>query len=242
MQKRTLIISLFFLSTLLLGGCYTMTGSGNVIRETRDVSDFQKVSISGGGDLILEQGGNESVEIEAEDNIIEYIETEVHNGTLYIGFSEDRPVFFSTTRSIRYYVTMKDIEGIKVSGGGDVEAKEIESKELDLEISGGGDIEIRDLSAERVNIVVSGGGDIEIAGKVPVQYVEVSGGGDLDTSDLESEVVKLHVSGGGEAFVWATEELDIDVSGGGDVRYYGHPRLTESISGGGDVISKGDHR
>ncbi|MCJ7666613.1 MAG: DUF2807 domain-containing protein, partial [Actinobacteria bacterium] len=50
-------------------------GSGNVISEDRAVPGFSKISISGSGDLFIEQGDEESITITAEDNLIPLLTT-----------------------------------------------------------------------------------------------------------------------------------------------------------------------
>ncbi|MBN1872859.1 MAG: DUF2807 domain-containing protein, partial [Anaerolineae bacterium] len=59
-------------------------GSGNVIEETRDVRDFSRVRLAGFGRLHIERGDTESLRIKAEDNLLQYITTEVKDGELDI--------------------------------------------------------------------------------------------------------------------------------------------------------------
>ena len=90
MPKR-LLLSLIVIFPLVLGACDTLRvieGSGDVVTETRAVSGFDRVILGGIGELTLIQGEEESLEIEAEDNILPQITTEVRDGTLTISFDD----------------------------------------------------------------------------------------------------------------------------------------------------------
>ena len=73
-------IQFLFLSLFLVGSssCVinlqdTIYGSGDVITEDRSVSDFNKLKVSSGIDVIIKYGNSESLEIKADDNLIEHI-------------------------------------------------------------------------------------------------------------------------------------------------------------------------
>ena len=71
-----LIIGLF---SSACGGAETIQGSGNVTSESRNVSNFNEVELQGIGNLTVQQTGSESLTIEAEENIIPYLKTEVQD-------------------------------------------------------------------------------------------------------------------------------------------------------------------
>ena len=85
----TLILAAFVLNacniSALQGVGTTIRGSGNVVEETREVSGVSGVQLATIGDMVIELGDKESLRIEAEDNLLEYFETEVRNGKLIIG-------------------------------------------------------------------------------------------------------------------------------------------------------------
>ena len=244
MVKKTTILFMLALSALFLMACSVnslgvVRGSGKVITETRQVNGFDRVEIKDGGNLYLIQGTQESLEIEAEDNIMPYVQSRVVNNTLILELDDTVNKSFFTTRPIRYYLTMKDVHSLAISGGGDIESKELNTDILLADISGGGNLRIDSLKASTLNVNVSGGGDIDILnGDVPEQNIRVSGGGNYDARDLSSQKVTANVSGGGDLTVWVEGTLDVNVSGGGSVYYYGKPVVNSSISGGGDVIQR----
>ena len=244
MNKRistifALVLSALFLMACSVSGFGLVRGSGKVVNETRQVNGFDRVEIKDGGSLYLIQGTQESLEIEAEDNIMPYVQSRVVNNTLILELDDTVNKSFFTTRPIKYYLTMKDVHGLAISGGGDIETSNITTDTLLTDISGGGNLRIDVLKANSLNVNVSGGGDIDILnGEVPEQNIRVSGGGNYDARDLSSQNVTANVSGGGDLTVWVEGTLDVNVSGGGSVYYYGKPAVNSSISGGGDVIQR----
>lgn len=230
------VISLAFI-LFVLSACSVVRGSGNVVTESRAVSDFNQVSLSGSGELILNQGERESLEIEAEDNIIAVIETEVRDNTLYIGVKENTAI--SPTEPVRFYLTMNEVAGLELSGSGSITADSLATDRLALDVNGSGDISIDSLSASSLAIGISGSGRAEVAGQATSQVITIDGSGEVQTADLESEAADVEVNGSGEATVWASQTLSAEINGSGKVSYYGSPTGNQTISGSGEVNSLG---
>jgi hypothetical protein len=228
------------LAGLMLSGCNIVRGSGKVVSETREISDFKHVVLNGVGTLYITQGEDVSLEIEAEDNIIDHIESTVRGDRLEIGFEDWRPVFHPTM-PIRYYLTAVDLAGFELSGAGQIIVYDITTDDLEVTSSGAGKIDIDSLSADSFTVVLSGAGSCEIdQGEVNSQSVTISGAGGYEALDLISLDTDIHVSGLGSAKIWATETLDVIISGAGNVEYYGQPDISQTISGAGNVHSLGD--
>ena len=239
------IIWLIGLTMVLLTACVNplqntrINGSGNVVSEERQVSGFKYVVLEGMGDMEIIVGDTESLTIEAEDNIISRIESYVSGDTLHIGFER----FFSIipTKGITYTLTVKDLNGIEVSGYGDVYILELTTDHLDVEVSGGGWVAIDNLNADELNVKLSGAGDFDISGAVKKQEISLSGAGSYKAEDLRSEFTEIDISGAGSAQLWVTNRLDVNLSGVGSLQYYGEADVEQNISGVGKVISLGVH-
>ena len=191
----------------------SVTGSGRVITESRPVSGFHAVSLTGVGELFIDQTGSESLTLEADDNIMPLIITEVQNGVLVISFKNNTiPIRAS---GLKYSLTVKAIDQIGLSGAGTVDAQ--------------------NLAADRLVIISSGAGKITTAGQVTDQQVELSGAGSYDGANLTSETTRVQVSGLGGATVRVNKTLDAEISGIGTVEYIGNPTVTRDISGAGTV-------
>ncbi len=263
MMSKLLKVSLLIGVLLLTVSCFgvRVRGSGNVISEKREVRDFDSVQLNSFGDVFIEQGDQPGVTIEADDQLMEYVNAEVRAGKLHLDVGENGQSVSVTNAELRYLVTVTDLEEIRISGSGDISvddlsiddleihiggsgditAEEIEGDQLTLSIGGSGDIEIKEVKLNEVDTGISGSGSIEVSGQTNQHSIRVGGSGSYDAADLESQVVDVRIQGSGNAEIWAVESLDISIGGSGDVRYYGDPSdLTQSVSGSGDVRGLGD--
>jgi hypothetical protein len=223
MLKKMLLV--IWIVVLMTSACTISVryeeGSGVVVEETRSVADFNRISFEGIGELVVTQGKEQTLTIEAEDNILPRIETKVRGQTLQISFDTDRwENIIRPTKPIRFYLTVTDLEA--------------------LFLSGLGDIEVQDIRVESLDVTLSGAGSISLSGSVERQDVNVSGAGAYDAGDLESSTVDVNLSGAGSATLWVTESLDVNITGLGSVSYYGDPRVEQSVSGLGSIESLGE--
>lgn len=248
MGKKGLLILLPGLTLILAiiacnAGLRVIQGSGNVVTETRPVSNFDSIVLSGSGEVIITQGGSESLTIETDDNVMEHVKAEVEGGTLKLGLVTGRPtgVNIQSTSRLVFYVGVDDLSGLDTSGSGEIEADRIKTGNLDLSVSGSGAIQIADLIANEVKADISGSGEIGLVGEADAQDVNVSGSGIYQAGEVCSAEVNVSVSGSGNATVCATESLDASVSGSGTIDYYGNPLSTNtSESGSGSVNNLGE--
>lgn len=240
-MKRNIIVALA-ISVLLISACSvvninTIEGSGDLVSESRDVSDFNRIHLTGSGDLTVRQGDNEHLKVETDDNIIQYIETYVRNNTLYIEIEDGKSV--SATR-LRYTVDLIDLNAVTITGSGKVTAERLDTDNLQLNILGSGRVDIIDLTADSANMDVSGSGRIKLAGTLPEMNIDVSGSGNIDTSDLRCDSVDIDITGSGRVTVWATNDLHSDISGSGTVNYFGDPSTDFDVAGSGSFHAMGD--
>ena len=226
-------------SLLGLLGIKTIRGSGNLTTESRSVKDFDRVDLSGCGQVVITQGGEESLVVETDDNIMPYVRTMVKARTLDLGFDAKHKNISPT--HLRFTLNVKDLVGLKISGSGDITAASLDTDRLEVKVSGSGDVGIDSLTAKNVKVRISGSGDVELAGETTKQDIDTSGSGKYRAQDLHSETVKAKISGSGTTTVWATKSLNARISGSGAVDYYGNPKVKANISGSGRIKSQGDH-
>ena len=139
MQTRVLVVSA---ATLLMlsavsgcdGGVFGVRGSGDVITESRDVSGFSEIALFGSGKVRIDVNGTESLIIEAEDNIMPLLTSEVHDGRLELSVESS----ISPTSDVIYTVSAVGLEGVAVAGSGEVTAAGVAADSFDVEISGSG--------------------------------------------------------------------------------------------------------
>jgi hypothetical protein len=215
-------------------------GSGNVVTEDRKVSDFDRISLTGSGKVIVTQGGVESLVLKADDNLMRHIQTEVKEGTLVLGFSDEvADVRIRPSETIQFVLSAKEIAGLGISGIGDIQASSLETDRLEIVLPGAGNVVIDSLTADELAVRVSGAGSIELAGQVARQEIAISGLGQYRAPDLCSETAQATIPGAGNVAVWATESLDVRVTGVGNVEYRGRPSITQRFSGLGKVANRG---
>jgi predicted small secreted protein len=231
------IAALLVILVIVLSACNVVRGSGDMVTETRDVSGFDSVDLSGSGDVIITQGEGESLTIETDDNVMEHITSEVRGGTLHLGTKE--LISVSPTRLV-FTLGVDDLNAADVSGSGSIEADSIETDSLEIDVSGSGDVKVDSLTAGDLGVRISGSGDVQLAGEVSEQDIDISGSGNYRAGDLLTETTVISISGSGEATLWTTESLDADVSGSASINYYGNPTVTSSSSGSSDINGLGE--
>jgi len=239
---RCLIGACVVAAATVAAGCSipAIEGSGHVGSESRDVSGFHSVSLSLSGELHISQTGEESLTITADDNLLEYIRAEVRDGKLEIGLARECPArSLRPTLTIRYELTVKDMDAVAVSGSANALAEELRSDAMAVAVSGSGNVVIRVLETERVDVAISGSGSVSLGGTAPVQSIAISGSGEYDGGDLRTQRAAVAVSGSGDATIWAEEKLDVGLSGSGSVEYYGAPEVERRVSGSGSLRSLG---
>jgi hypothetical protein len=245
MNTRILLPGILTIVAALLSGCglNVIQGSGHVITETRPVSDFSRVELLGSGEVVLTQDDQESLTVEAEDNLMSRIRTEVRGHTLYLSLDyDDLPEIILPTRTIRYHVSLKTVEGLTLSGSGNIRAEQLKADVLDMTISGSGNIILGSLTAKTTNSRITGSGKCEVGGgTAQTQTVVISGSGDYDGEKLAGETITVRITGSGKARVWAQDTLEAHITGSGDVVYSGTPHVTELITGSGRVWSESKH-
>jgi hypothetical protein len=215
-----------------VGDWHTVHGSGNIMTETRAVADFDQVSVSGAGELKLSQGDEESLTIEADDNLLPFITSEVSHGHLSIG---PRNVNLHSSRTIVYRLKLKNLRDLHLSGSLHAEADGIKTDRLAFKISGSGKVNIAHLEAQTLSASISGSGSTYASGHADKQEINISGSGNHHASELQCAQAAAHISGSGHASLWVTESLTASISGSGHVEYRGTPRVDAHISGSGRV-------
>ena len=192
-------------------------GSGKVTTESRPVSGISAVSLSGIGQVIIEQTGTESLTITTDDNLLPYIKSEITGNHLELG-TKEAFTNLNPTNDIIFKLTVKQLEGLQISGSGKAEARNLNPERLAIEISGSGAVAAQGTA-----------GDLDLS---------ISGSGAYAGEQLRSKRANVAISGSGGAMLAASETLHASVSGSGAVEYIGDPKVTEDISGSGSVRKK----
>ena len=213
----------------------------NIQTQDRHLSGFTAVSVAGSFDVYLTQGSTESVKVEADDEVINNIITEVENGVLKIYTKSNNSFRWSwgdKKRVVR--VVAKDLKSIGLAGSGDVFFKEgFRTQTLAVKLTGSGDIAGK-VDVQNLDGSVTGSGEITLTGRANTASIKVSGSGDFDASDLVTINTTVKVVGSGDAKVNASQQLNASVSGSGDIRYKGGARQVSTSKAGSGGIRRVD--
>ena len=211
-------------------------GNRNVISEKRKIeNDFSRVKVSSGIDLFIKQGSKVSLTVEADENLHDYIITEVDGDQLKIYV--DGNIWRAKARKV--YLTVTNIDDLRATSGSDVVSEGvIKSKDLRLSTSSGADMNV-EIDAENVSTSSSSGSDLRVKGRSTNHESKATSGSSINAYGLESKNVTASVSSGADIGVFATESIDARASSGGDIRYKGSPeRVNKKSSSGGGVYSR----
>jgi hypothetical protein len=215
-------------------------GSGNVVTETREVSGFDAVSVSYPASVLIKQGTAESFKIEAEDNLMPNLKTQVENGTLEIFYRREGNKHVNPTKPVKITIVVKDLNDVEFSSAGELIIENLETDSLDVSLSGAGNVDLNEIAVEELSMSLSGAGSATASGTADSLDVTISGFGDFKGKELHDKNARVSISGAGSATVWVDEDLMAQVSGAGSVGYYGSPSVTRQISGVGGVNHLGD--
>ncbi|MEW6400721.1 MAG: DUF2807 domain-containing protein [Chloroflexota bacterium] len=216
-------------------------GSGQIKTETREVSDFQAISLDYPAEYVVEMGDTESVKITADDNLLTQFSTKVRDGVLVIENSERNwSKRVDPSQAVKITITVKDLNRIEFGSAGTLLVKDLETEELRLVLSGAGEATLKNLKAGRFENVLSGAGTIKADGTADVLTLTLSGFGTFEAPDLESQTAEIRISGAGSATVRVADNLKANVSGAGSIDYYGSPAVDRNVSGAGSINHAGD--
>jgi len=244
--------------------CITLSAAVAQTRITRTVGNFTRVNFRVPGTLHLKQGSTNKVELEGDSEYLQKIETDTEGSTLVIGRENGRWFSWNDNDSKRVdvYVTINSLEGLSVSGSGDlVGESKFTSSDLTLKVSGSGSLKIEVDASGDIDADVSGSGDIDLRGKARNFESHVSGSGKVNiglaitniadfgvsgsgkiTASGSASSVKASISGSGKVLAanLQTDRCQVRISGSGDVEINVKQELDSNISGSGSVGYRGE--
>ncbi len=228
-----LLVFLFILSPgIALSSCVDKM----VQQQERNVGQFTGVKVGGAFKVVLSQTGKHRLVVEAEEDLLDKVRTEVKGDVLHIEMKWDWS--WKDRDKITVYVEFEDLESLEVSGAADITAKTpIEANDLDISVSGAGDIDL-EVNAKTMEVTVSGAGDVSVSGSTDRQKIRLSGAGSYKAQHLKSNYAHAKASGAGSIVVNVSEEIEAYASGAGSVKYYGDPAKEKSNASGAGSISK----
>ncbi|SDX26324.1 Putative auto-transporter adhesin, head GIN domain [Lutibacter oricola] len=201
-------------------------GSGNIKTETRNVSDFEKISVSGSFDIELIKGKEGKITVTAYENLLEYIVTETENGKLKIK-PKDR-FNLRSNKPIKITVTFEEFDKLSLAGSGNIFSDDvINNNTFAISMAGSGNIDLI-LNSKKTGLSIAGSGNLNLKGETDNLKASLAGSGNLNAYDLKSNIVNISIAGSGNVKVHAENEIKASIVGSGDVSYTGNPTIEKA--------------
>jgi hypothetical protein len=208
---------ILLLVTALLAGCSRIgvIGDGVIKTESRPISEFSKVEVTGGYEVEWTTG-KPALTISAAENLLPLINTVVSGDTLKIDATEN----FNTSKSIKIVVSSPTLEAVELTGGNTLTASQLSGPGLKLESTG----------ASKINL----------SGSVTNLNATLTGASRLKAKSLPAENCTLSLVGASEADVTVSGALKVSVTGASSVTYSGNPKTVDKEATGASSIEQRD--
>ena len=225
--------------TVFASGCREMSarrerGSGNITSQNRQVSGFNSIDVSGAIDVYVKQDSATSVKVEADDNLLEYVEVYTENSTLVI--HTERGIRMRPSNKIKVYISNPSYKEFEISGASDIfsESPITSNETLHIGLSGasGGKMEF---NSPRITVQVTGASHLSARGKTKDFEGDASGASEIKCFDLLTENSTVEVSGASSAEIFASVKLQGSASGASNIKYKGNATTSISSSGASGV-------
>lgn len=206
-------------------------GNGQIVEESRSITEeFTAVYAAEGIDVFVQQADKFSINVEADENIIDLIATDIEGGKLKIHAAEN---IGRATKKV--FVSLPVIDHLSSSSGADlIVENEINVEKLELDASSGSDLEV-EVNATEIDADASSGADIRVSGKTDILIANASSGADIKARELSAKKCTADASSGADIAVNVAESLTADASSGADISYSGDPTVQKNKSVSGSV-------
>ena len=235
-MKQSIILIALILVTNSINAQERIKGNGNITSVTRLTSDYNTVSFAGSFNYVLVSGKEGEIKIEGEENLLEYIITEVKNGALSIKTEKKINLLTSRNQTIKITVPFEDIHAVSLAGSGNVWNESIISTPtFEVSVTGSGEAEL-EVNTTSLEAKVTGSGDLDLKGKTTDLKLNVLGSGKFEGAKLEANAVDVSVTGSGAATITCSGHLKARIKGSGKIKYIGNPVTKDSkVSGSGTI-------
>lgn len=218
MKKLALLVSLLvFAAGCHHGGRFAeLSGSGKRELQKRTVAPFTSISTNGAFTIEITCQKDQSLEVEGDDNVLEYVTSEVSGNILRLDNSKN----YSTNEPVKFRISVPNLEGLSVNGAGHVE--------------------IKNLNNDKFEIDTNGAATIVASGRTKLIDVGANGAGKVDALNLHASRGVVDTRGVARVDVDVKDQLDITIQGPATVSYKGDPVVNKTIHGPGKIEHRGN--
>ncbi|CAN5176381.1 head GIN domain-containing protein [soil metagenome] len=216
----------------------TIKGNGKQKTESRQVENFTALASGGPMNIQISYGNSNTITVEADENLLPYIETRVEGNKLMIRSKKN--VNIQSRNKMTVKISMTTINSIQQSGSGDLYGSGAFTNDgkTDIGLSGSGNMKLNFETFRDIDLTVAGSGNVELqSGTTNSLSAKISGSGNIDASTVKSKDVEAKISGSGNIKVYASNSIEAKISGSGNVLYKGSVQnLSSKVSGSGKVM------
>lgn len=236
MKKLAIILSLAVLAAASTS-CKKIKGSNTITTEIRAVSNFTQIDVQDAFEVdVTYSATQELVEVEAPDNLHEYIETNVVSGKLKVHFKHNKNISCKT--AIKIHITTTQLDKFDLSGASNVVLNNaLTSSGFALGMSGASNFE-GEVIVTNADIDLSGASNAKITGSASDAFVELSGASTIRKYEFEIGTLDVKLSGASTAFLTILNSMSVELSGASTLNYMGDPVITQINTSGASNINK----
>jgi hypothetical protein len=237
MKKSILLLTLLCFTISNAQKFKKIKGNEKIVTITRTTPQYDKIAAAGSFDVKLISGKEGEIAIKGDENLLEYIKTEVKDGTLLVYFEKGKNIQLNYNSAIEITIPFEKINQLTFTGSGNLSSSDsINSENLDFIMSGSGNVKFESVSTN-LKISKSGSGNLNVKGKTTNLEVNNAGSGNASLSDLTSENAIANQSGSGSIKLYCTKNLQAKSAGSGNIQYKGNPEKVDKNSIGSGSIT-----
>lgn len=230
MKTKTIFIAMAVACGILTSCDYDhVRASDEITTKDLTISDYDKLKVSNAFDVYITfSEDKEEIRIEANDNLQDRIVVAREGNEIIIKLKKFTTV--SGNPTLKAFITTRDISEFDLSGAASITLETPwDITKGKIELSGASDF-TGEIIANFLEVDMNGASKTDIYGEVKSLHADLSGSSDLRDYDLQIERLNIDLSGASEAFLTATESIDVDASGASTLNYKGsaivnHQRL-----------------
>lgn len=209
--------------------CDCIKRTGKIITESRALSGFDRLYVEDDVNVFLTQDSMFSVKVEAGENIVPLIKTEVNGRMLTIKNNNRCNWTRSYDKPLNVYISMPTFDLITSDGTGKITGlNPITTDSFYVETQNSGDIEL--LINNRVMMTrMHGSGDVILNGKTNNHNCDIGGTGYLKCANLITGYTYVHSYTLGECYVRCASRIDCKIDYKGNIYCYGNPAYVVKV-------------
>lgn len=210
-----------------------IAGSGNIVTQEEDFTDFNRVEASHSFKLDIQQGDSYEVTIRIDDNLLDNLEVTNQNNTLKIGLVRNIVVSNATMEAD---ITMPELVDIGLSGASEADINTfVIDEDFRAGLSGSSFLS-GNLEAQDARFNLSGSSDVRLEGSGNGLDIDASGSSNLELAEFVVEDATVSLSGSSEATVNVNGSLNVNASGASNVYYLGNPSMGNIDTSGASSV------